>query len=566
MSRPTSPAYYYFSEDFDYRSYLEERSHFDDVVLAIDEQTAAIVGSASEISNSIGDSAYVLSETLDEGFGEVSSRLQEVGEAVSNLNDSLADGFESVCVRLDDIDGSVQDLSSICQIGFVNLAASASRTNNLLETLIDRIETPDYVWAKEKIDAAEKCVTQKLWPEAIEFSTKAIEGDANNSGYSIEPKFYFFRGSILIGALQTDPEFVDADRARRDFENAAKYCPLENAMFKKVSLTHAGWCAYCTGSIDEAASILLEAALINEIYPEAEYLLAKSNARIGKADRVDAYLSYCFDHDPNFAVRALNDLDFLKYRDAVLELVSAARDKRKNYLKNWREKCYQPSAIRLLADSDYVSDGEKREIEKFEQLVKEIERKPSFLNLSNLNKSLVSSLSRVASIVSTASQKMTLEIQELRQAEITTSEFAPREIEHDGESVGMGGTSGALLGGLIGIPGAPVLTYMQGGAPNGLIEAFGFLLQSIGKLFISVPVGAVTGWVIGMVIGAVMANKQFTDETAQQEEQIRNHQEMVDGEKKQVDDAHNMANRVEAIQAQMIDQIKSMKVLQTVPK
>ena len=565
MSRPTSPAYYYFSEDFDYRSYLEERSHFDDVVLSIDRQTAAVVGSATEISNSIGASAYVLSDALDEGFGQVSSQLQEIEGALSNLNDGLVEGFENVCVRLNDIDESVQNLNSICQIGFTNLAASAARTNSLLETLIDRIETPDYVWAKEKIDAAEKCVNQKLWPEAIEFSTKAIEGDANNSGYSIEAKFYFFRGSIFIGAFQTDPKFVDADLARQDFENAAKYCPAENTMFKKVSLTHAGWCAYCTGSIKDAASLLLEAALIKETYPEAEYLLAKCNARIGKIDRLDTYLSYCFDHDPNFAIRALNDRDFFKHRDAVLELVSVARDKREEYLKNWRDKRFQVHPIRLLADSDYISDGEKDEIQRFEKLVEDIEQKPTFLSLFNLNISLVRSLGKVASIGANACQKMELEIQELRQAEITTSEFAPREIEHDGESVGMGGTSGALLGGLIGIPGAPVLTYLQGGAPNGLIEAFGFLLQSIGKLFISVPACAAAGWVLGMVIGAVVANKQYSDETALQDEEIRNHQEAIDSEKKQVDEAYSLACRVEATQAQINNQIVKMSVLQTVP-
>jgi hypothetical protein len=57
--------YFAYSKDFDYRKYMEEKSHSDEIVLAVDRSTTEIVGSADRLTQRFGEGVKTISGSID---------------------------------------------------------------------------------------------------------------------------------------------------------------------------------------------------------------------------------------------------------------------------------------------------------------------------------------------------------------------------------------------------------------------------------------------------------------------------------------------------------------------
>ena len=260
--------YFSLSEDFDYRKYLEEKSHSDEIVLAIDRSTSQIIGGAQQFADRIGQGAEVLSgsfdqvgRTLSEGFGQVTGKLD-------TIDATLQSGFELVSINLNQIDHSIGDLSNIVELGFEQLTKQAIVANELLGELVTLFKTPEQVWAREQFDNAKVCIERGLWDDALDYINKSIHGDDNRyCGFRIAPEFHFLKGKILLQYPEVgcDQDFLDL--ALASFQQAIKYCGKEHDGLKAESFLNVSWCYYCFGDFDNALKAISDSLEYSSVYP-----------------------------------------------------------------------------------------------------------------------------------------------------------------------------------------------------------------------------------------------------------------------------------------------------------
>ena len=115
-------ASYSFSKDFDYRSWLEERSHAEYVAFRTDESIQQLIGSQSEIAERIGQGAEVIAGTISDQIREssmaVEARLEGIEGQMGQIDDTLREGFVGVGIRIGELSDSVENQTVIIDRGF----------------------------------------------------------------------------------------------------------------------------------------------------------------------------------------------------------------------------------------------------------------------------------------------------------------------------------------------------------------------------------------------------------------------------------------------------------------
>tara|TARA_R110000850_G_scaffold180584_2_gene306137 strand:- start:3 stop:1559 length:1557 start_codon:yes stop_codon:yes gene_type:complete len=307
-SQTETPSYYFaLRDDFSYGAYMEQRSHIDRVVLAIDKSTEETVGNAKQIAKMLhGD-------------------ILNVSDEVSKLADITEVGFCRIEIGLERIQDGISELKEICQIGFQTLNRAIVQSNHLLGELLSVAERPDQTWAREKYNNARTCIDRGLWEEALEFIDKAISGDTHNPGFKLDPQFHFLRGIIFLGSETTPTNLIDLSIAYESFRLCERYCgALENEL-KAESLTYAAWCKYCSNDLASAVEIVEQAIAFDSESGEANYLYSKFLVHTKKIVEAKEPFTNALKKSPLFAVRAKNDGDFLVCEAAVNSWVEEFR-------------------------------------------------------------------------------------------------------------------------------------------------------------------------------------------------------------------------------------------------
>ena len=66
MNRQIAPEFFFATRsDFNYRNYLEQRAHSDQVKLSIDDQTAVIIGSSQRLADRVSGAAQTISGQIE---------------------------------------------------------------------------------------------------------------------------------------------------------------------------------------------------------------------------------------------------------------------------------------------------------------------------------------------------------------------------------------------------------------------------------------------------------------------------------------------------------------------
>ncbi|WP_147095021.1 hypothetical protein [Roseovarius sp. TE539] len=152
MNRQVTPEFFYaISSDFNYREYLEERSHFDRVVISIDDQTAAIVGSGQRLADRVYGAAQTISGQIEASGQAIEGRLVDIDASLCKIDQTLENGFQTVTVELQNLGQNIVDLQDALTAGLNSLLDESRRSNQLISKLIQKVETPDQVWAEEKL-------------------------------------------------------------------------------------------------------------------------------------------------------------------------------------------------------------------------------------------------------------------------------------------------------------------------------------------------------------------------------------------------------------------------------
>ncbi|WP_299477165.1 hypothetical protein [uncultured Paracoccus sp.] len=374
--------YFAYSQDFDYRKYLEEKSHFDEVVLAVDRSTSEIVGSADRLTERIGVGVEVLSGSIDRVGDAVSKGFNQVGEKLDRIDNTLQSGFQTISFDLNSIDKSINELSYICDLGFEKLAAHTIRSNELLEELVTLFKTPDQVWAREQFEYAKECVARELWDDALKYSNKSIHGDERNSGFHIEPAFHFLKGKILIQY----PEAGEGDEfirlALASFLDAVKYCGKEHQKLEALSLLQVSWCHYCLGSFENALEAIKKSIARDGSNPLAHFLKAKYEARTGDAAASGTSLGYAILADEILHIRALNDQDFLQSSLDLEKTARLARDYRREQFMEFCREIRLDQLIELQDLGKGINLGSE-EIQSIINRLEDIRKDQTLITLNN---------------------------------------------------------------------------------------------------------------------------------------------------------------------------------------
>ncbi|RLJ41037.1 hypothetical protein BCF46_3613 [Litoreibacter meonggei] len=545
MNRQNTPsAFYALSEKFDYRAYLEERSHTDRLVMAVDDQTAAIIGSGEQLGVKLGVAAQVVSGQIERSGQAIEARLAGVDDTLIQIDQHMMEGFSVVTMELRGLGDKLYDLNETMNLGFDRLSEQLQLTNELLTELVDLLKKPDGTWSLEMFRAAQEQTDLRNWPEALEFSTKAIEGDDHHSGFKLEPSFYYLRGKIHEGMIGTDLDHVDIEAAKHDFLNAVRFLPNTKSFFKKQALTRVGWCCYCLKELEEAEKHLISATQLAAQVPEADYLLAKVRLRLGKVDQVEGPLKIAVQSNSLFAFRAVNDADFIDHIGLVRGWFSNARDELLSNLRSWKDGQMHPKALRELKELDTGANNLDPE---FELLIKELETLEMPLTLSESvdYKDRIELLEAERErLIDLKTKSVNFQVNYLL-GQRTSTVIPNVEVHRDTgfrQDTRFGSVAGGgVLGWLVGIAIA-IFNNDASGVTWFLNLVFGVIIYGI--LF--AVVGLICGWIFGLFAAPIADGRRMDCEVEEKTKSQEEAKKEFRSEEQLVKSAHSEANALKS--------------------
>jgi len=307
--------YYGFRKDFDYRAYLEQKSHFDRIEFAVDSGIKQLICSDEALAAS--------------GI-----------EAIRSLDQSINDGFETLAIPLKSIQSSVEDLTHICDQAFAEIQLSLGNIESSINKLVDIAQTPDQTWALEQYSIAANAFRKNLIEEAFDYINRAISGYGHQPGFRLDPRFYKLRGIMYMGNYHNhSSRFVNLPLAINDFLLAAKYTGSDNSNACGGAYSLAGWAAYCNGNIDDAERYYQLALSHDAKDARSRFELAKVLFHASKTEQARAQFDDALRRDWKYGLRAGADPDFLKHRQIVADQIylyaKEIREKIDNSLKNF---------------------------------------------------------------------------------------------------------------------------------------------------------------------------------------------------------------------------------------
>ena len=344
MPQQTPELFYVFRDGYDYRSYLETKSHFDRVEIAVDSGIRSLVAS---------------SEAMAE---------QEI-QAINQLGEDIRSGFEELVVSLDSIERSIDKLKSVCENGFAHISLRLHSINESIDELIRIAKTPDQTWAFEQYSIAKDAFSRDLVEEAMDYVNRAINGHGQRSGYRLEHRFYMLRGLIRLGNYRNfSPDIMDLDAATADFLLAAKYAEHVDLEDRARSLGLAGWASYCNGKMRDAEKYLRKSIEVNECDDQSRFELSKVLFHQDKIEEALKHFSIVLRRDWKYGLRAGSDDDFLKHRAAVEAAIKEYLDELRNAMTNWVREYDQLGISRKQPILDRhgfsLDQGAKRQLER----------------------------------------------------------------------------------------------------------------------------------------------------------------------------------------------------------
>lgn len=333
------PAYFKFRRDFDYGQFLEQRSHANEIALKIESETDRIVGHEKLLNND-------LQKALISVGKEVNLSSEGIERSIDGITQTLNQGFTQISFDLNALTNSVERLDETIFDGFVSVTSALDKTNTTLERIAVGLESPGTVWAEEQFSMARRAAEVSITDMALKHVELAINGDASHTGVPIDPRFHFFRGMLLSGAV-CGTELLNLSDAVDAFKAAAR-CAGNDKVLKKQALAKASWSAYCAGILDDALMLALEAATIKTNYPMAEFYAAKFLFELDKIEAARPYLITAIERDPKLALRLDNDESFQKERKRWLAWLESARKEETMRLLSFYTERYSPEHLDQL--------------------------------------------------------------------------------------------------------------------------------------------------------------------------------------------------------------------------
>jgi tetratricopeptide (TPR) repeat protein len=307
-------SYFRLSPDFNYRRYLENRSHFT-------ELSSDISREHSQTREALAKLTYA-SDGLAQSVNEIAEGTRSSVEYLSTISDQL----DATNDTLRSIEIATERTNEILDMGFSRLISGMCGLQDTMEELLAAVKSPERTWAFEQFDLARECFGRRLFDECLRYLDSAINGDSGHQGYPIEYRFYLLRGVVLLGDAECAGEpFVSPTDAAAAFDLAAKYALPTERRTKARCLTYAGWALYCSGKEPEAVARYETALSVDDKCSEAHFQLSRLMLFRGDLEKGSAHLLRSIQINVFFAVVATEDATLAGYSAELKKVIEAQR-------------------------------------------------------------------------------------------------------------------------------------------------------------------------------------------------------------------------------------------------
>lgn len=302
-----------------YGDFLRAKQFEHSIRFAIDEQTKQLVGSNKQL--------------LARGFTQVGEKLENGFSVLSADLNAVEDAFR---------DGAREFVSTL-EWGFGAALMRLDRVNANLAELIALAKTPSQKWAYEQFEIARDEHRRGLYPEALESVTRAINGHGSNVGYKTEFRFHALLGTLRLGSWlgnhpNSSEEVVDLTAAEAAFLAAARYSESDYPVEAGKFLICAGRAAFLQREVPRAIEATSKGLALCPGDPEGEYQLAKFHCAQGTSNIASKHLLNALMLQPDFAIRASSEPDFLSHRDMLDGTIILATKTYKERYRKVREQ------------------------------------------------------------------------------------------------------------------------------------------------------------------------------------------------------------------------------------
>lgn len=328
---------YVYGSSLSYRDYLQARSFEDAIRSEISGQTRSLIASSEQLEQEHFSLSRSLQATVSEGFTAVSEGLEQLSFDLQTLN------------------AGVSELTAAFHWGMSELLVAVGRVNDTLADLVRIAKTPAQTWAYEQFEIARDAFRQELYPEALEYLNRAINGHVGNTGYKLEYRFHYLLGTIRLGSARNNsPHILNLLDAENAFLNSARYARRDEPNEAGRAFLAAGWAAYCQGKMDTAKQHTEQAVALFPALAEAHFQLAKIQMHTGEAEQALVPLRRAIELDRAYSIKAASDGDFRRHEARVQTLLKALRREAK-----------ERANVRLLAIQREAEETEKDGVQEY---------------------------------------------------------------------------------------------------------------------------------------------------------------------------------------------------------
>jgi tetratricopeptide (TPR) repeat protein len=338
---------YVHGSSWSYKDFLQAKEFNNAIDLAIEKQTLSLIATERELA---ADGAKVVADVSRESTDRLIAAGHQQAEHVAGaINDQTAlnaqgftilhydlqqvrEGIDSVEEAVGRVEAGVEGVSAgIERLGALfdwRIAEVVGRLGALdtsLQTLIRLAKTPSQTWAYEQFEIARIALGRGLYREAMTYVDQAINGFGSHTGFPLEPRFHYLRGTIHLTSSE-DEGLLDVAAAEAAFERGARVAAADDRSMASSARCAVGYAAYCQGAFDRSRQNINSAKALDEHNVEALYLSGKLFAREGSDELATGDLSKALMFDRRFAARAGADGDYRSRPDVLRRAIASVRE------------------------------------------------------------------------------------------------------------------------------------------------------------------------------------------------------------------------------------------------
>jgi tetratricopeptide (TPR) repeat protein len=333
LTYPSAIAPYTFREGYDYKKYLEQQSHFDNLATDIDQSIAKLALSNAEVAR-LSTEAVVESQRA--AANQISQGLDSIRVGIERLDDSIVDLRQSV----DDVRWAIDEVKYAIESGFQLTAQRLAVIEGVLRDLLEAVKSPEKTWALEKYDIAKDLYRRELYDDALSYLNDALHGHGDHRGYIFDPRAHMLKGNILMGDGENfEPKLIDIPAAKECFEEAVKYSKPPRDMLSCIDAARreqlfeprvfarccSAWASYVQGHVQVAESTYREAIAEGPNDARALYYLGKVLAHQGRFEEAETFLDRAIRINFFYVAKLATDQDYLKDRKRFERKVAGYR-------------------------------------------------------------------------------------------------------------------------------------------------------------------------------------------------------------------------------------------------